>query len=147
MIRLYLRRFGSTPMGTFGTLTLEEDDASGYPKVIYTCFTVELPWRGNTPFVSCIPADHYVFRPCYYNRGDYDAYEVCDVLGRTYIKMHIANRIADILGCIGVGNELGFVKGQWAVTNSFHTFNRIMGLMRGREASLYITWTHHPEAL
>lgn len=134
-------------MGTFGTLTLEEDDPSGRPKVIYTCFTVELPWEGNTPYKSCIPAGHYTLLPCYYNRGEYDAYEVYDVPGRTYIKMHIANCIADILGCIGVGEDLGFIKKQWAVTNSAATFYRIMGLMRGRHASLYITWTHHPEAL
>ena len=145
MIRLYLRRFGSTPMGTFGFLTLEEDDPDGRPKVIYTCYTVELPWRGNIPFLSCIPAGHYAFKPCRYNRGSYDAYEICDVPDRSDIKMHVANRIDDILGCIGVGEELGFVKKRWAVTNSRHTFDRIMGFMRGRDASIYITWTHRPE--
>ena len=134
-------------MGTFGILTWEEDDPSGLPKEIYQCFTVELPWKGNTTYVSCIPAGHYEFKPCRYNSGDYDAYEVYNVPGRTYIKMHIANSIDDILGCIGVGMELGCVKGKWAVISSTYTFNRIMGLMRGREASLYITWTHHPEAL
>jgi hypothetical protein len=147
MIRLYLRRYGSTPMGTFGVLTLEEDDPSGHPKVIYTAFTVELPWKGNVPYESCIPAGHYAFVPRYYNRGEYDSYTVCDVKGRSHILMHIANSISDLLGCIGVGEELGFVFGKWAVTNSKHTFKRIMGLMRGREATIYITWTHHPEAL
>jgi len=148
MIRLYIRRYGSTPMGTFGTLTLEEDDPNGRPKVIFVCKTVELPWHGNAPFTSCIPAGHYAFKPRRFNKKDYDAYEVCDVPGgRDYILMHIANCIADILGCIGVGDDFGFVKGKWAVLNSTHTFNRIMGLLRNREASLYITWTHHPEAL
>ena len=147
MIRLYLRRYGSTPMGTFGTLTLEEEAPSGRPEVLYECFTVELPWKGNVPYESCIPEGHYRVAPRYYNTGEYDAYEICNVEGRTHILFHIANSKQDLLGCCGLGMGHGFVHGEWAVTSSRMGFGNFMSFMRGREASLYITWTHHPEAL
>ncbi len=93
----------------------------------YRCFSVENPWLQNAPYHSCIPEGHYVMRLGRYNRGGYAAYELQDVEGRTLIKIHVANRAKDVLGCIGPGVAVGhFGSGEFGVTNSKTTFANFM---------------------
>lgn len=70
-------------------------------------FTIERSWRDNERSISCIPVGSYVMKLGRYHKGDYPAYEVMSVPGRTDIKFHIANTVDDVAGCIGVG--LGLV--------------------------------------
>lgn len=102
-------------------------------------FTVENPWQDNEVGKSCIPEGKYICRPRRYNKGGYDAYEITNVPGRTHILFHIANTHEDVLGCIGVGNDLGFVKGAWAVTASGAAFADFMKELDNREFELEIT--------
>lgn len=111
-----LVRFAYTEKGTFGRLYLPS----------FSCYTVERPWKDNTPFVSCIPPAPngggviYPIKPTRY-RNEYDTVEVCGVPGRTDIKIHIANYADEVQGCIGVGLSLG---GEWGVLSSSAAFNR-----------------------
>lgn len=75
-------------------------------KVIFSCATLELPWKGNERNVSCIPEGSYTVRK---RRADespsrnYDHFILEDVPGRSYILMHTGNFNWHIKGCILVG--------------------------------------------
>jgi len=118
-----LSRYGSTPMGTFGELTL------GTQK----WFTVERPWAQNKPSVSCIPAGVYAVKlGAFYSgdgiggRPDYPAYEILNVPGRAQIKIHKANIAIQVKGCVAVGKDLGCDGGHWAVRRSADAFQELM---------------------
>ena len=73
-------------------------------------YTIERPWLDNQVGISCIPTGiYYCERDMYYGgdgvggKRDYPCFIVKDVPGRTEIKIHIANYVKDIIGCIGVG--------------------------------------------
>jgi hypothetical protein len=119
-----LTRFAYSPMGTFGHLVIPCDGGE------FHCYTVELPWKGNKPFVSCIPEGTYNLLLGMYNRRGYPAYEVVDVPGRKHIKIHRGNNTDDLLGCIAPGKSLGYLDGLWSVTRSraaYHEFMDAMG--------------------
>ena len=127
-----LNRWCTSTMGVFGTLTIGD----------FECITVERPWVGNLPTVSCIPAGVYTLRRDYYNTGCYEAFEICDVPGRSRILIHIGNTIRDVKGCVAVGKDLGWVNNLWAVTDSRYTFNRFMDAMHGiDETTISIRFT------
>lgn len=118
-----LVRWGSTPMGTFGELTL------GAQK----WFTVERPWEGNKPSVSCIPAGTYPIKLGAFYSGDgiggkpdYPAYEVLHVPDRAQIKIHKANIALQVKGCIALGKDLGTDGLHWAVRRSKEAFDEFM---------------------
>lgn len=120
-------------MGTFGTLTMPE----------FRCYTVERPWLDNEPGVSCIPNGQYEVVPARFYRGDYDAYILIEVPDRELIKMHIANTMDDVHGCIGLGNQLGWVYEKWAVLNSRPTFALFMRMMGGESGHIDIFNKQH----
>lgn len=100
-----LERFAYGPDATLGRLVL--DGALFY--------TVERPWVGNEPFVSCIPEGIYQVEP--YSSPKYpDVWEITDVPERTHILIHVANYSRDVQGCIGVG--MGLNTSDWMVTHS-----------------------------
>ena len=118
-ITVLLERFAWTPMGVFGRLMIPE----------FECFTVERPWRNNIPQESCIPLGTYDLRLGRYNRGGYPAYELIDVPNRSLIKIHRGNTSTDVIGCIALGQRLGWINGQWAVTGSRRAFDDFMSAM------------------
>ena len=66
--------------------------------------TMELPWRNNTPKISCIPCGEYnVVRRNSPKYGDH--FHLLNVPGRQLILIHVANYFHDLLGCIGVGED------------------------------------------
>jgi len=100
------RQFELSGWGTFGILTMPG----------YSCHTLERPWLGNQPFISCIPPndtendkDIYKLREGFFNRGGYPTVEVVDVKGRTHIKFHKGNTVTDTQGCILLGTDLDVI--------------------------------------
>lgn len=130
MDKLVLTRFCWSPYGVYGSLTLPDGQV---------LFTVERPWLENKPMVSCIPEGTYSCRPRYYNKGGYEAVEILEVPGRSYILFHVANSPGDVKGCIGLGTDLGWVHGQWAVVSSKNAFAEFMKYYQGKEFKLKIT--------
>jgi hypothetical protein len=130
--QVFLRRFAYTPHGTFGRLEVDG----------FACFTVERPWMGNERNISCIPLGLYRlelgthYRNTSDTSDDYPAYQVCGVVGRSLIKIHVGNTMEDLAGCIAPGCELGWVKkkdqpGRWAVLCSRRTYEDFMAAMDG----------------
>lgn len=107
--------------GVFGTLRVGDLEL----------YTVERPWLDNEPSKSAIPVGEYPLKLGRYNRGGYPAYELQNVPGRSLIKIHIANTMDDLLGCIGVGTDTGFVANRWAVTSSTDALRLFMDAMDG----------------
>jgi hypothetical protein len=86
----------SFPLGTWGRLYLPG----------FSCVTVERPWLNNEPFISCIPAGVYPVRWSKFWNGGYDTLQICDVPGRSEIKVHKARWPEDVEGCVGVGTTI-----------------------------------------
>ena len=118
-----VQRFAYTPMGVFGTLVFRR----------FLCYTVERPWLNNAAFKSCIPPGIYPIKLGRFFKKGYPAYEINQVSNRSLIKIHVANTMDDVQGCIGVGSVLGVVDKKWAVLNSADTFAKFMEAMDGLE--------------
>jgi hypothetical protein len=123
-----LERFAHTPMGVFGELTLGD----------FKCYTVERPWLDNKPRESCIPEGVYSLELGMYNNGGYPAYEIMNVPDRSLIKMHVANNMNDVVGCVGFGSKLGFYEGLWSVLDSRGAMNGFMKAMDGEDGQIII---------
>jgi hypothetical protein len=87
-------RFAAFAECTIGRLYLDKEP-------LY--YTIERPWKNNTPFVSCIPAGRYpvarVDSPSYGK----DTWLIDEVPDRTHILLHVANVAYNVQGCIGLG--------------------------------------------
>ena len=128
MKKVLLERFAYSPMGTFGILTVDD----------FFCYTVERPWLDNKARKSCIPEGAYGIELGMYNRGGYPAYEIMNVPDRSLIKMHIANNINDVIGCVGFGDSLGYYENLWSVMNSGKTMAKFMDAMDGEDGQIVI---------
>lgn len=123
---LIIERSYVPTMGTFGFLTVFIDG-----EATFRCLTVERPWNDNKRRISCIPRGRYMIKRSWFNKDDYEVFELEGVVGRSEILIHIANTPTEVEGCIGVGNKFGYVKGQWAVLNSRRTFKQLMKVLEG----------------
>ena len=119
-----LERWAYSPDGVFGTLRVGDLEL----------YTVERPWMNNVPSKSAIPVGQYPLKLGFYNRGGYPAYELLDVPGRSLIKIHVANTMDDLLGCIGVGTDTSYMSSsngpkRWASANSRKALDMFMEKM------------------
>ena len=124
-----LERYFSDFHGTVGKMTVGD----------FSCFTMERPWFGNEPEISCIPCGTYQIVFDYYHRGDYESYLLVGVPGRTLIKIHKANRASELLGCIAPGTHISELSGYPAVLDSTKAFDGFMREMAEDEGVLTIT--------
>lgn len=141
-MNLHLGRYGSSPMGTFGILTVNA----------YSWFTVERPWKGNRPSVSCVPHGNYqmVWLPTttpvpaefdghtWYLDGETVSPYHESNKPRSRCAFHIANTQQDVTGCIGVGRFLGRIGPAWAVTSSLVALQELLGAIGPGPHSLQI---------
>jgi len=108
---LILTRTSSSRDGTLGTLRTEDNSL--------LLHTIEPPWRGNRPNISCIPSGVYFVHPhtspahgrCLLVQGGTVAATTEDRLrtqgARYAVHVHSANRAHELLGCIAPGTEHG----------------------------------------
>lgn len=140
-----LTRLETGPEGTFGRLDIH-DEKTG--EVVFTCATLELPWRENARGVSCAPAGSYLFKwrtdspkhgACYEEWDDPATPEREDIKDRDNIQIHAANLAGDetqgyvkqLDGCIAPG--LSVVK--------FHAGKKPAGAKDQRGVSASVTAT------
>jgi len=116
-------------------------------------FTVERPWiphresKGGTPFQSCIPDGRYTLEPFLRTNGDTVPCMINEDLGvfkyaedrntefeRYACLIHIANKVQNVVGCIGPGlGAMNDEKGYRTVSS---------GLAMNKLQSLLILVTH-----
>lgn len=95
MKHLVLKR-SELPNKCFGVLTDKN-------KVGLKLYTLERPNLDNKPNVSCIPYGTYLVKPD--NTGKYQWFSIKNVVGRTAIEIHPANRVEQLMGCIAPGMD------------------------------------------
>lgn len=140
MIDLILHREPSTDEGTFGRL-----QGAGLDLI-----SLELPWEGNEPQFSCIPAGVYTAAP-FDSPTKGRVYLLQEVPGRSFIEIHSANFggntrrgwQSQLLGCIALGLEKARLENiydrlQWAVLNSRSALSQFLSATRGEPIRLTI---------
>ena len=95
-----LRRTEQTSDATYGVLEVRLDDTD---QTVFTCHTLELPWRDNQRSISCIPEGRYPVVKSFSPRFQTMLWEVKNVPGRSGIRIHAANRVQELEGCIAPG--------------------------------------------
>ncbi|WAI96122.1 coil containing protein [Vibrio phage vB_VhaP_PG11] len=96
----------------------------------FRCFTLELPWLDNRTSVSCIPEGTYQCKKIV-SPSLGECVDICDVVGRTFIRIHVGNYTSQIQGCILVGESLVDMNrdGIIDVSNSRKIFDELMKLL------------------
>lgn len=74
-------------------------------------FTLELPWKNNIPNVSAIPSGTYKCRYTFSPRFLKYTYEIVGVPNRSGIRIHSANYVSQLNGCVALGNKLQDING------------------------------------
>lgn len=98
---LTILRDASGPDGAT-TPTLGRVTAAG---LVAPVFSLEQPWRGNAPGISCVPAGFFRLVLAPSRRFGREMPRLMSVPGRGGILIHGGNSTADTSGCILVGRE------------------------------------------
>lgn len=141
MKKAEVKRISDDGHQTLGILTVVKDDGQ-----LFICKTLELPWKNNKNSVSCIPKGKYT---CHYNKSshfsekrhhDVFTYEILNVPGRAGVRIHSANFVSDLLGCIALGDAHKDINND-GVQDVFHsgaTMGAFEDLMRKEDFELVI---------
>jgi len=111
-----------TPKGaaeTFGVLL--QTDAQ-----VPLFVTLERPDLDDAPNIACIPVGCYTCVRSHSPHLGYVTWEVCNVPGRTGIRIHVANRVEQLEGCIALGMMYGRSNTEPAVLESQVAFDTFM---------------------
>lgn len=107
---------------------------------LFDCYTLELPFRDNAPFISCIPPGKY---HCTRRFGEkFGAHWILkDVPGRSLILIHAGNFHRQTQGCILVGHDVAHIDkdGSLDVTRSFRTLATLFSIVDDIGFDLSIT--------
>lgn len=115
-----------------------------YGNILFSCVTLELPWRDNQQGQSCIPEGIYRVRhrtsP---KHGDH--YQVLDVPARDLILFHSGNFVYQLLGCILPGERFAQLDADGIpdILNTRATLNRMLACL-GPEFGLNIFTAPQP---
>lgn len=127
---ILLERYAYCPTHTEGVLSIGEWD----------CYTLERPWENNRPGRSCIPEGTYKAKIGRYNAGGYRCIELLEVPGRTEIKIHGANRVDQLRGCIAPGLRWGAMQNQRAVLQSRATLEELLERLKAFEFEIRVSF-------
>ena len=113
----------------------KQSDVPTYGELFYKnfkCKTMELPWLNNQVRISCIPAGVYDYEVL--ERSEAIPYKhiwIKEVPGRSGIKIHVANYVRELRGCIAVGRNYADIDkdGVIDLTASRDTLNELMTLI------------------
>lgn len=121
----YLKRFLKSNLFILGRFQLYNDAG----KLLFECFTLELPWHFNEVANSCIPLGSY---DCVlHNSPKFGVvFKVLKVLNRSEILLHKGNTVKDTKGCILLGSSviIDDVSLMASLSNSKVAFDKLMGL-------------------
>ena len=117
-----LRRVVFNSHGTFGVLI----DDEGIPFAL----TLENPWEGNKPNISCIPAHQYVCKRIKSPKFGH-TFEITNVEDRTHILFHKGNTSKDTHGCILIGEQFEYINGIPGIAHSGKGYDEFMKKLFG----------------
>jgi hypothetical protein len=117
-MKIVVQRHAYGPRSTMGDMFIDDQ---------FECFTLEpskdTPVHAGHP---CIPEGTYPVHLTMSPHMHYVTPEIMDVPGRTYIRIHIANKPEEVLGCTAVGET----QAQDWVGGSKDAFHKMMTLLQ-----------------
>ncbi|MCU0431386.1 MAG: DUF5675 family protein, partial [Cytophagaceae bacterium] len=124
-IKVLLQRGASNEKETLGTISVMNAE-----REVFTCKTLELPWKDNKVDISCIPKGTYKVQKRYSARYLHH-FHVMDVPGRNWILIHTGNYYSQIAGSIIVGlHHVDLNKdGVLDVSNSAETIKKLQSIL------------------
>ncbi|MCU0429199.1 MAG: DUF5675 family protein [Cytophagaceae bacterium] len=124
-IQVKILRTERNDVETLGTLEVKNAD-----RTVFTCKTLELPWKNNERNISCIPPGTYKVAKRYSESFQYH-FHVQDVPGRNWILIHSGNFYSDIRGCILVGFKHIDLNGDGVldISNSKETLQKMLKIL------------------
>ena len=107
---------------------------------------LELPWRDNVEYVSCIPIGRYAIRWTKSKRFGRMMYLIDRVPKRKGVRIHSANTIEELQGCIAPGNAVQLFDRRWGVARSADSLSGLQGHFDRQPWTLDIVHTEPPNA-
>ncbi len=98
-----MREF-QTPKQVIGEMYVEDDQG----RVKFSCKTLELPWRNNRRYQSCVPVGKYRVK-LRKSKKHGEHLHIFDVPHRDYILIHAGNFHRDVKGCVLVGRHVAHI--------------------------------------
>jgi hypothetical protein len=130
-LELTIKRIGEGKYGTFGVILFDD---------VPFALTLERPWLDNQKGISCIPSGLYKCKRVDSPKFG-DTFEVEHVPMRTHILFHKGNLDDDSHGCILIGEQYEYLKGDPAILASKKGFNEFKAKLSDvDEFTLYIMW-------
>lgn len=90
--------------------------------------TLELPWKMNIPFKSCIPVGEYICKRYKSDRYKH-TFIIENVTNRDRVLFHVGNFLEDTDGCICIGLSFGEVGESALIRDSRIAFKRFMRIL------------------
>ena len=142
-MKVHLQRTFRTPLATYGVLTVVDG-----PLTLFKCLTLELPWRDNKRSISCAPPGAYPMDFEWSPRFKQNLWELKEVPNRSEIKIHSANYVEQLNGCIALGSGIADINGDGIadITNSRATVGRFHKVLKD-EKTVYIIIADPPDKL
>ncbi|KKL64542.1 hypothetical protein LCGC14_2163970 [marine sediment metagenome] len=132
MKSMTLKRVTTIEGGTFGVLI---------DQLVPFALTLELPWKDNKPFVSCIPSGIYTCERIKSPKFGH-TFRINDVPDRYDILFHRGNIKKHTEGCIVVGEQFEYLYDKVAVLASKKGFKEFMSRLKKETVfSLLVTWS------
>lgn len=124
------------PHGTYSETSVIDDAL----KVVFTCKTLELPWKGNQRKISCIPPEpgntvvYDVIKMAPTEKRPYVYFHVLNVPDRDSILWHPGNYTSQILGCMLHGEAFKDLNkdGQMDILNTTVTLKKLADILPDR---------------
>jgi len=106
----------------------------------FNCRTLELPWKLNQPFISCIPRGIYKVEWTRSFKFPLGSYEIKNVPNRSGVRIHAGNFFFNVDGCILLGETYGDINHDaWAdILNSRATVKKMEDFLQRKPFTLEI---------
>jgi hypothetical protein len=124
-ISMELKRIEKNENQTLGVINVYDQQT-----ILFSCKSLELPWKNNNQNVSCIPPGTYTVQKLIDQKfGNH--FHVMNVPNRGGILIHAGNFYTQTQGCILVGDSHSDINkdGNMDVSNSRITLNKLYNLM------------------
>lgn len=122
----------------FKILRYNQDDYSTQGILLvnkeYFCDTLELPWKDNKAFLSCIPEGEYSLKKHFSPERRELCLLVVQVQDRKAIEIHEANQVSELKGCIAVG-----IKSMDVILHSKEKLGLLLDIVGDTIVNLFIT--------
>lgn len=100
-LKVKVTRVDNSDIQSLGLLTVFDMKTNN---IIFTCKTLELPDKNNASNISCIPTGVYECEMTYSNAFKKQLYLIKDVPNRAGVRIHAANYVGQLRGCIALGS-------------------------------------------